>query len=180
MLAFGLTLVVSVAATPPLVPAHAGDKLASTYEDAACDPADGGECADEVLIDLMPPRGEAPDVVRIVEGRSGSVDVHMQLVIRFDYGSIVPWARSRDGAHTFVAGPDGLELRTPAATRGEGLTTVADVSRKVAEIVGLQGTAPHRKVRITVRGRSVTVELCESCTETVLAELGARDETAPA
>lgn len=34
------------------------------------------------------------------------------------------------------------------------------------------------KVRITVRGNSLTVELCESCTETVLAELAARDETA--
>ncbi|HWE26995.1 MAG TPA: hypothetical protein VHB97_03290 [Polyangia bacterium] len=54
MLAFGLTLIVSVAATPP--PAvHAGEKLASTYDEASCDAADGGECADEVLIDLTPP-----------------------------------------------------------------------------------------------------------------------------
>jgi len=54
MLALGVTLLVSVAATPPPA-AHAVETLASTYDEAACDAADGGECADEVLIDLMPP-----------------------------------------------------------------------------------------------------------------------------
>jgi hypothetical protein len=54
MLALGLTLVVSVAAVPPPPAIHAGEKLASTYEEASCDAADGGECADEVLIDLLP------------------------------------------------------------------------------------------------------------------------------
>lgn len=54
MLALGLTLLVSVAAAPPPVPMHAGEKLASTYEEASCDSADGGECAVELLIDLMP------------------------------------------------------------------------------------------------------------------------------
>jgi hypothetical protein len=53
MLALGVTLLVSVAAQPPPA-AHAAEKLASTYEDAACDAADGGECADELLIELMP------------------------------------------------------------------------------------------------------------------------------
>lgn len=49
MLALGLTLVVSVAAAPPAV---TSERLASTYDEAACDPADGGECAEEVLLDL--------------------------------------------------------------------------------------------------------------------------------
>jgi len=53
MLSLGVTLLVSVAATPPPA-AHAVEMLASTYDEAACDAADGGECADEVLIDLMP------------------------------------------------------------------------------------------------------------------------------
>ena len=54
MLAFGLTLLVSVAAAPPPAALHAGEKLASTFDEASCDAADGGECADELLIDLMP------------------------------------------------------------------------------------------------------------------------------
>src|SRR5215468_1699605 len=45
------------------------------------------------LIDFMPPRGEAADVVRIVEGLSGSVQMRSELRLRFDYGSIVPWVR---------------------------------------------------------------------------------------
>jgi GH15 family glucan-1,4-alpha-glucosidase len=78
------------------------------------------------LVDCMPVRGEAPDVVRVVEGVAGSVRMRMDLVIRFDYGAFVPWVRTVDGALRAVAGPDALELRTPVATRGDGLATVAD------------------------------------------------------
>src|SRR5438445_13317855 len=42
------------------------------------------------LIDFMPPRGENPDIVRIVEGLRGEVLMEMELIIRFDYGFIVP------------------------------------------------------------------------------------------
>jgi GH15 family glucan-1,4-alpha-glucosidase len=78
------------------------------------------------LLDCMPPRGRAPDVLRLVEGVRGRVPMHMSLVIRFDYGSIVPWVRSGEGALHAVAGPDALVLRTPVKTRGEDLSTVAD------------------------------------------------------
>jgi GH15 family glucan-1,4-alpha-glucosidase len=80
------------------------------------------------LIDFMPPRGENPDIVRIVEGLSGKVSMQMELVIRFDYGHVVPWVRSRkryDGLEA-IAGPDGLILRTPVETSGKDLTTVAE------------------------------------------------------
>ncbi|PZR70438.1 MAG: glucoamylase [Chthoniobacterales bacterium] len=78
------------------------------------------------LIDFMPPRGENPDIVRIVEGLHGSVRLKMELIVRFDYGHIIPWVRKRDGGLEAIAGPDGLILRTPIETRGEDLTTVAD------------------------------------------------------
>src|SRR3954453_15013045 len=78
------------------------------------------------LIDFMPPRGEAPDVVRIVEGVSGSVRMRMPLRLRFDYGRVVPWVRREDGALAAVAGPDSCWLRTPVETRGEDLATVAE------------------------------------------------------
>src|SRR6516162_10101063 len=53
------------------------------------------ETADGIvaLIDFMPARERDPNVVRIVEGRRGSVRMQLELVIRFDYGSIVPWVR---------------------------------------------------------------------------------------
>ena len=78
------------------------------------------------LIDFMPPRGENPDIVRIVEGIRGDVQMTMELVIRFDYGRIVPWVRKRDGALEAIAGPDALVLRAPIETHGEDLTTVAE------------------------------------------------------
>jgi GH15 family glucan-1,4-alpha-glucosidase len=79
------------------------------------------------LIDFMPPRGQDPDIVRIVEGLRGKVSMQMELIIRFDYGQIVPWVRRRkrfDGLEA-IAGPDALILRTPVETCGKDLTTVA-------------------------------------------------------
>jgi GH15 family glucan-1,4-alpha-glucosidase len=77
-------------------------------------------------IDFMPPRGDSPDIVRIVEGLDGEVPMRSELVIRFDYGSIVPWVRRVDDARVAVAGPDALCFRTPAETRGEDMTTVSE------------------------------------------------------
>jgi GH15 family glucan-1,4-alpha-glucosidase len=78
------------------------------------------------LIDFMPPRGHNPDVVRIIEGVRGKVVLEMELIIRFDYGSIVPWVRKAHGGLEAIAGPDALILRTPIETRGKDLTTVAE------------------------------------------------------
>ena len=77
------------------------------------------------LVDFMPPRGEAPDIVRIVEGVRGTVDMRMELALRFDYGSIVPWVRSLDGTLVGVAGPDAIALRTPVPLEGRDLRTYA-------------------------------------------------------
>src|SRR5947209_15070926 len=80
------------------------------------------------VIDCMPGREQHPRLVRLVEGRRGQVAMHMELIIRFDYGSVVPWVRRRDDGLGAVAGPDALVLRTPVDTHGENLTTVADFS----------------------------------------------------
>src|SRR5437773_4664318 len=78
------------------------------------------------IIDFMPPRGENPDIIRIVEGLRGKVSMQMELIIRFDYGSIVPWVRRRHGGLEAIAGPDALILHTPIKTHGEDLKTVAE------------------------------------------------------
>ena len=80
------------------------------------------------LIDFMPPRGNASDVVRLVRGISGRVKLRMELVIRFGFGSDIPWVRkNQDGSGLLaICGQDMTVLRTPVETRGEDLTTVAD------------------------------------------------------
>ena len=78
------------------------------------------------VIDFMPPRGEAPDVVRIVEALRGTVRMRSELVIRFDYGSIVPWVRNVDGTRLAIAGPDAVAFRTPVPLRGENMRTVGE------------------------------------------------------
>ncbi len=79
------------------------------------------------VVDFMPPRGHASDVVRLVRGVSGRVKITMQLVIRFGFGTDIPWVkRTEDGAVLAICGPDMTVLRTPVETRGEDLTTVAD------------------------------------------------------
>lgn len=80
------------------------------------------------LIDFMPPRGKNPDIVRIIEGLRGNVRIKMELIIRFDYGHVIPWVRKEHGGLEAIAGPDALILRTPIETRGEDLTTVAEFS----------------------------------------------------
>ena len=78
------------------------------------------------IIDSMPLSNERWDIVRIVEGLRGQVAMRMELIIRFDYGSVVPWVRQTDGVLLMTAGPHTLELRTAVATRGENMTTVAE------------------------------------------------------
>jgi GH15 family glucan-1,4-alpha-glucosidase len=78
------------------------------------------------VIDCMPLSNERSDVLRIVEGLSGRVAMRMELVMRFDYGSIVPWVRKSDGTLLATAGPDTLELHSRVAVRGENMKTVAE------------------------------------------------------
>ncbi len=77
-------------------------------------------------IDFMPPRGHAPDIVRIVEGLSGLRSDAVRAGDPFDHGRIVPWVRRMDDALVAVAGPDALCLWSPIDTHGEDMTTVAE------------------------------------------------------
>src|SRR3954466_16061615 len=76
---------------------------------------DEGEVA---VIDCMPPRDVQLDVIRLVEGRRGRVTMEMELIIRFDYGWVVPWVRRTDTGLRAVAGPDALTLITPVDIQG--------------------------------------------------------------
>jgi GH15 family glucan-1,4-alpha-glucosidase len=85
---------------------------------------EGGTVA---LVDFMPPRGKASDIVRLVRGVKGSVKMRMELIIRFGMGSDIPWVRrTEDGALLAIRGPDMTVLRTPVKLCGKDMTTVAD------------------------------------------------------
>jgi len=71
------------------------------------------------IVDFMPPRGKTSDLIRLVCGRRGQVALRSELVLRFDYGSLVPWVTQRDdGAWCAVSGPDLAVLRTPVQLSG--------------------------------------------------------------
>jgi GH15 family glucan-1,4-alpha-glucosidase len=80
------------------------------------------------VLDLMPPRADAPTLVRIVEGVSGSLTLRSELRLRFDYGHVVPWVRSHPDGIEAVAGPDRVRVRTPVQLTGEDLSTLADIT----------------------------------------------------
>jgi GH15 family glucan-1,4-alpha-glucosidase len=78
------------------------------------------------VLDFMPLRAQHCHLVRVVEGLTGSVPMSMELILRFDYGSIVPWVRRVDDALVAVGGPDAICIRSPVAFEGRDLTTVAE------------------------------------------------------
>ncbi len=78
------------------------------------------------VVDCMPIRAKSPTVVRVVEGKRGRVAMRLDLVIRFDYGSLVPWVRRTSDGIRAIGGASALRLRTPIALRGEHFHTVAD------------------------------------------------------
>ena len=89
-----------------------------------------------LVVDFMPPRGTNSDVVRLVRGLRGRVEMQMELVLRFDYGRTVPWVtRLDDGTWRGIAGPDMVLLHTPVELRGEDLQTKATFTVGVGDVV---------------------------------------------
>ncbi len=87
------------------------------------------------IIDCMPARSDHASVVRVVRGIAGAVPMRMELVVRFDYGWVVPWMQ-RAGDHLHgIAGPDAICLATPVATSAENLSSVATFTVKAGEQV---------------------------------------------
>ncbi len=78
------------------------------------------------VIDFMPARDRDPNLVRLVEGREGRVHMHSELILRFDYGSTVPWVHRTDCGISAIAGPDSVDVISPVPMRGHNFTTVAD------------------------------------------------------
>ncbi|MCU1572867.1 MAG: glycoside hydrolase 15-related [Micrococcaceae bacterium] len=97
------------------------------------------------VTDFMPPRDEVVDLVRIVEGLEGTVAMHGELVLRFDYGRVLPWVRMLDGGMSAVAGPDAAFLATPAPVEHADQHGISDFTVRAGQRVPfvLTWTASH-------------------------------------
>ena len=127
------------------------------------------------LIDFMPTREEACQLVRIVEGRGGRVKMDLEFILRFDYGAAVPWVTrlpDADGIRA-IAGPDMVVLRSAVPLRGKDFTTVAQFEVAEGEEVAftLTHSASHRQIPKPVnaaRALKATEkgwqQWCEQCT----------------
>jgi GH15 family glucan-1,4-alpha-glucosidase len=79
--------------------------------------------------DFMPPNDGHSMIHRIVESRGGAVEMQMELIVRYDYGAITPWATATGDGLVLVAARDGLRLHSPVRLVGqENNTTVASFS----------------------------------------------------
>ena len=83
------------------------------------------ESGSATLIDCMIPGSEVPELLRVVVGIKGEVKMNLSFVIRFDYGSVVPWVRHSDGGISAIAGPDMIRLRSDVALEGHNFKTEA-------------------------------------------------------
>jgi GH15 family glucan-1,4-alpha-glucosidase len=67
------------------------------------------------LVDFFRPRHGPPYLVRLVRGLRGHVAMRVEFILRFDYGSMVPWVEPLpEGGFSAVAGPERVMLRTSA------------------------------------------------------------------
>ena len=84
------------------------------------------ESGSATLIDCMILREEMPELLRRVVGTKGQIRMKLELVIRFDYGSVVPWVRRTDSGISAIAGPDMIRLRSDVELHGENMKTVSE------------------------------------------------------
>ncbi len=99
------------------------------------------------VIDFMPPYFTDSTIHRTVEGREGTVDMEMELIVRFGYGSITPWVTSTGDGLVMVAGSEGLRFHSPVPLAGRGRSTVASFeispnTRRSFSLTWFPSTAP--------------------------------------
>ena len=84
------------------------------------------ESGSATLIDCMIPRTRKPELLRAVVGARGQVQMKLELVVRFDYGAVVPWVRHTENGISAIAGPDMVRLRADVPLHSENMRTGAE------------------------------------------------------
>ena len=113
------------------------------------------------LVDFMPPRGNTSEVIRMIVGRRGQVAMRTEFILRFDYGSLVPWVtHMKDGDLLAVAGPDMVVLRTPVRLRGKDFTTIGDFTVLAGQTIPfvLSYSASHLRLPASTDAQKALVE----------------------
>src|ERR1700721_812945 len=89
------------------------------------------------LLDFMRPRNDTADLIRLVRGVSGHVDLRTEFILRFDYGSVVPWMERLKGGGGLraIAGPEMAVLPTPVHLHGRNFTTVGEFKVNAGQMV---------------------------------------------
>ena len=90
------------------------------------------------VVDAMPVRDRNVDLVRVVEGVRGHVPMRAEIIMRFGYGTVLPWLRRAEGSIVAIAGPDALAIRTPVDLRGEGFRHVAEFTVNAGDRIPFQ------------------------------------------
>jgi GH15 family glucan-1,4-alpha-glucosidase len=122
-----------------IAPIGAGARAARHYRGNTLILESVFECAHGAVcvIDFMARRDGVSDLLRVVRGIRGTVAMRTELIVRFEYGSVIPWVtRQEDGRLEFTAGPDRLLLDTSVKLRGEDMRTVGEFEVKAGEEIG--------------------------------------------
>ena len=90
------------------------------------------------VTDFMPPRHHHPRVFRIVQGLRGSVEMVTEVLVRFEYGSQVPWVVQNEHGIRAVAGPDAIELDSPVQLKGADMRHRATFTVKEGDRLGFR------------------------------------------
>jgi GH15 family glucan-1,4-alpha-glucosidase len=109
------------------------------------------------ITDFMPMHRDGSHIVRLVTGKRGRVAMRFELVLRFDYGALVPWVtRLADGRISYVAGPHRLVLQTPVPVQGVQLRTVGEFRTTPGQCLAfvLSYAASARRVPARIRPTS--------------------------
>jgi GH15 family glucan-1,4-alpha-glucosidase len=104
------------------------------------------------LVDFMPicEQENRLDLVRIVRGDSGTVEMKSEIALRFGYGRIIPWVKRTDYGLRAIAGPDAVELRSPVRHRGRDFMSEATFTISAGQTLALSFTwypSHHRSPR---------------------------------
>ena len=119
-------------------PVEPAARIARRYLDGSLILVTEFESAEGVveLVDFMRPHRRLPQLVRLVRGRRGRIAMRTEFILRFDYGSVVPWVeRLPEGGLTAIGGPERVVLRTPAPLRGEDFKTVGEFTVGAGETI---------------------------------------------
>ena len=116
----GRWLIVPIADAVSVIRHYRGDTM---ILETVVETETGAAC----VIDFLTRREGISDLVRIVRGLRGTVAMRTELIVRFEYGSVVPWvSRLGKGRREIIAGPDRLLLNFSVPLRGENFRTVGE------------------------------------------------------